>query len=192
MDGNISKALWLGVSILLFIAVVTIGITVFNSMKDVSGAANEKIGSSIQNLSNAQFDAYNGKEITGDKVISAINEFAGESGDIIILVATLGANGGTAVNLDPSNNTVPAISSFAQYVSKTTGTLSVKDKCVVLSVSSGTLLDKVSQNLQDAAKRDAENANLTGKYINPAGKFIAHLIYDANNKIRGIIMAQVN
>jgi hypothetical protein len=192
MDGNISKALWLGVSILLFIAVVTIGITVFSSMKDVSNAANEKIGARVQNLTDTQFDAYNGKEVTGDKVISAISEFSGESGDIIILVATLGANGGSAVNLDPSNNTVPSLSYFTQYVSKTSGTLSVKDKCVVLSVSSGNLLDKVSQNLQDAAKRDAENANLTGKYINPSGKFIAHLIYDANNKIRGIIAAQVN
>ena len=50
MDGNISKALWLGVSILLFIAVVTIGLSVFGTMRDVSAAASGNINSIAQSL----------------------------------------------------------------------------------------------------------------------------------------------
>lgn len=191
MDGNISKALWLGVSILLFIAVVTIGLTVFGSMKEVSVAANDKIGSVSQSLSEEPFRKYDGKEVTGDQVLSSIGEFSGQSGEIIVLIATLGANGGSAVVLNPGGSTAPSLSSFTQYVSRTSGSLSVRDKCFVLSGGSGNLLESLSSNLQNADMRDAENANLTGRYINPAGKFMAHLIYDNNQKIRGIILAQV-
>ena len=49
-DSNISKALWLGVSILLFIAVVTIGLSVSGSMKDASAAANDSINSIAQSM----------------------------------------------------------------------------------------------------------------------------------------------
>ena len=48
MDSNISKALWLGVSILLFIAVVTIGLSVFGSMKDASAVLTTHINSIAQ------------------------------------------------------------------------------------------------------------------------------------------------
>ena len=49
----------------------------------------------------------------------------------------------------------------------------------------------VSKTVRDAARRDAENTNLAGKYINPAGRFRSYLIYDTNHVIRGIICAQV-
>jgi len=52
-------------------------------------------------------------------------------------------------------------------------------------------LKSVSKTARDAARRDAENSNLPGKYINPAGKFRSYLIYDSNQVVRGIICAQV-
>jgi hypothetical protein len=59
-----------------------------------------------------------------------------------------------------------------------------------LSAGSGSLLTGHSKTVIDAARRDAENPNLTSKYINPSGKFISYLIYDENLKIRGVIFAQ--
>jgi hypothetical protein len=193
MDSNISKALWLGVSILLFVAVVTIGLTVFGTMKDASTAANKNISSIAQNLSEVDFMAFDGKDVKGEQVLSAINNLSGRSGEVIVLVATLGSNGGTPLNLDPANSSGLNISNYTQYVSETDGTLSVdsKSKSIILSNGKGELLKSVSKTVRDAARRDAENSNLPGKYINPAGKFRSYLIYDTNNVIRGIICAQV-
>lgn len=192
MDSNISKALWLGVSILLFIAVVTIGLMVFSTMKDASSAANDNINAMAQSLAEEELRPFDGKEVKGEDILSAISNLSGRSGEVIVLVATLGSNGGSSLNLDPHAGTGLSISRYTQYVSETNGTLSAKDDCIFLSAGgSEELLKSVSKTVQDAARRDAENANLTGKYINPAGRFRSYLIYDANNVIRGIICAQV-
>jgi hypothetical protein len=189
MDGNISKALWLGVSILLFVAVVTIGLTVFNNMKDGSEQASKKISSISDSLGEQEYRTYDGKEVKGDDVISAISMFGGRSGDVIVCVRTLGA--GAQETLDPSSGSAPAIGGFDQYVSNTTAGISVKDKCFSLTAGSGDLLKTVSKNLQAASRRDAEDSNLTAKYVNPAGRFMSQLLYDSNQKIRGVIFAQI-
>jgi len=191
MDSNISKALWLGVSILLFIAVVTIGLSVFGSMKDASAAANSSINSIAQSMAEEDLRAFDGKEVRGEQILSAINNLSGRSGEVIVLVATLGSNGGRSLDLDPKRGTGLSISSYTQYVSETDGSLSAQDSCVILSNGSGELLKSVSKTARDAARRDAENSNLPGKYINPAGKFRSYLIYDSNQVVRGIICAQV-
>ncbi len=191
MDGNLSKALWLGVSILLFIAVVTIGLSIFGGMKDASTLANDRIGSISQSMAEEEFRMFDGKEVKGDDVLSALGTFSGRSGEVLVLVATLGKNGGNSVNLDPSSNTGIDIDKYTKYVSHTSGSLSVDNKCVILSAGSGSLLSNVSKTIQDASRRDAENPNMTSQYINPSGKFISHLIYDTNLKIRGVIFAQM-
>jgi len=190
MEGNLSKALWLGVSILLFIAVVTIGLSIFGGMKEVSNLANDRIGSISQSMAEEEFRMFDGKEVKGDDVLSALGTFSGRSGEVIILVATLGSNGGNPVNLDLSAGTGLNITDYNQYISKTNGTLRVDNRCVILSVNSGELLTGLSKTVMDAERRDCENPNLTSKYINPSGKFISHLIYDTNLKIRGVIFAQ--
>ncbi len=194
MEGNLSKALWLGVSILLFIAVVTIGLSIFGGMKDVSSVANDKVGSIAQNLTEEEFRMFDGKEVKGDDVLSALGTFSGRSGEVIIMVATLGNNGGNQVNLDPSSNTNTGLqASYTDYISGKNGTLKVDNRCIIMSLASGSnnLLTSQSKTVMDAARRDAENPNLTSKYINPSGKFISHLIYDDNLKIRGVIFAQL-
>jgi len=192
MEGNLSKALWLGVSILLFIAIVTIGLSIFGGMKEVSNLASNKVGSIAQSLIEEEFRMYDGKEVRGDDVLSAISNFSGRSGEVIVMVATLGNNSGNPIKLDPAANTGLS-ANYTNYISGTSGTLSVKDSCIILSAGSGsaTLFTGFSKTVIDAARRDAENPNLTSKYINPSGKFIAHLIYDANLKIRGVIFAQL-
>ncbi|NLW02955.1 MAG: hypothetical protein GX027_06780 [Clostridiaceae bacterium] len=191
MDGNISKALWLGVSILLFIAVVTIGLSVFGTMRDVSAAASGNINSIAQSLAEEDFRAFDGKEVKGDQVLSAINNLSGRSGEVIVLVNTLGLNGGSSLGLDPHTGAGLNLSNYTQYVSQTNGSLSAKNDCVILSNGSGELLKSISKTIRDTARRDAENSNLPGKYINPAGRFRSYLVYDDNQVIRGIICAQV-
>lgn len=139
MDSNISKALWLGVSILLFIAVVTIGLSVFGSMKDASAAANDSINSIAQSMAEEDLRAFDGKEVKGDQVLGAINNLSGRSGEVIVLVATLGSNSGRSLDLDPYTSSGLSIGRYTQYVSETDGTLSAQDNCVILSNGSGSL-----------------------------------------------------
>ena len=190
MEGNLSKALWLGVSILLFIAVVTVGLSIFGGMKEVSNLASDRVGAISQSMAEEEFRMYDGKEVKGDDVLSALGTFAGRSGEVIIFVATLGSNSGNPVNLNLSTGTGLNTSSYNQYISKTTGTLSADNRCAILSVNSGELLSSISKTVMDAERRDCENPNLTSQYINPSGKFISHLVYDTNLKIRGVIFAQ--
>ncbi len=189
MDGNMTKALWLGVTVLLFVAVVTIGITLFNGMKDIGDESGKRIGSIASSLKDDVYRPYDGKQVKGDDVLTAISTFGGQSGEVIVLVDTLGD--GSAATLDPDSGSAPSIGSFARYVSDTTRELSVEDRCYVFSSGTGALFSSQSKKLQDAARRDAENSNLPGRYINPTGRFMAHLVYDANQNICGALFSQV-
>lgn len=189
MDGNLTKALWIGVSILLFIAVVTIGISIFSGMRDVSTLANDKIGSIYQGMAEAEVRPYDGKEVSGSDVISALSNFSDRSGEIIIFVATLGKNGGEAVSIDPQKFSYNE-NQFEQYISGTEGTIEGQERCLILKSSDGELLTTISKTVRDAQRRDAENPNLTANYINPSGRFASQLVYDENMVIRGIVFAQ--
>ncbi|NLM73512.1 MAG: hypothetical protein GX184_05730 [Clostridiaceae bacterium] len=190
MDGNLTKALWIGVSILLFIAVVTVGIGIFSQMRDASNTAAGRLESITKNMEEEGFRRFDGNEVSGSQVLSAISEYSDKTGEFIILVATLGSNGGNAVDLKPESNTVPDIGKFTEYISETNGSLKCEENCIILSGSSDELLTSKSANLRNAQRRDAENSNLTSKYINPSGTFISHLIYDENLVIKGIAFAQ--
>ena len=167
MEGNLSKALWLGVSILLFIAVVTVGLSIFGGMKEVSNLASDRVGAISQSMAEEEFRMYDGKEVKGDDVLSALGTFAGRSGEVIIFVATLGSNSGNPVNLNLSTGTGLNTSSYNQYISKTTGTLSADNRCAILSVNSGELLSKYQQDSDGCRRRDCENPNLTSNISIP-------------------------
>ena len=191
MDSNLSKALWIGVSILLFIAVVTIGISIFSGMKEATTLANDRIGSITQGMAEEEFRMFDGKEVKGDDVLSALGTFSGRGGDVIVLVATLGNNGGNSVDLDPTR--AGGVSgNYTENISETSGDLTIDENCVILETGSDELdlLTAKSKTLQDADRRNAEDPNLTTYYINPSGRFVSHLIYDENMKIRGVIFAQ--
>ena len=86
MDGNIQKALWLGVSILLFIAVVMIGMSVFSSGQEMAAEGAAALDDTTRTLSNAQYGEYDNKEVSGSDVTSAINKYKLQSGEIQIAV----------------------------------------------------------------------------------------------------------
>jgi len=189
MDGNLTKALWIGVSILLFIAVVTVGIGIFSGMRDISTLANERIGSIAQGMSEDEFRPYDGKEVSGSQVLSALSTFSNRSGEVIIFVATLGNNGGQAMSIDPKNFETGI--KFEKYISETDLSLSSDNNCLILKTSPDKpLLESKSKTLRDAQRREAENPNMPAKYINPSGKFASQLVYDENMVIRGIVFAQ--
>ncbi len=102
MDGNIQKALWLGVSILLFLAVVAIGMSVFQNVRGGTTDAMENVNATNQQLNNAKYSLYDNQEVSGTDVISAINNYKLQSGEIQIVVtnssgtATTYISGGTA------------------------------------------------------------------------------------------------
>lgn len=86
MDGNIQKALWLGVSILLFVAVVMVGMSFFFSGQEMAAEGAEALDETTRELSNAQFSMYDNKEVSGSDVISAINKYKQRSGDLQVIV----------------------------------------------------------------------------------------------------------
>ncbi len=161
MDGNMTKALWLGVTVLLFVAVVTIGITLFNGMKDIGDESGNRIGSIASSLKDDVYRPYDGKQVKGDDVLTAISTFGGQSGEVIVLVDTLGD--GNAVTLNPDASSAPALGAFTQYVSDTSRTLSVEDgACVLFRDRRAVHLQ--FKKLQDAARRDAEKQQSAGSF----------------------------
>ena len=163
-------------------------------MKEATALANDRIGSITQGMAEEEFRMFDGKTVKGDDVLSALGSFSGRGGDVIVLVATLGNNGGDSVDLDPVSGAIPDKSDCTQYISETKGSLTTDEdeKCVILKGGSKKLdlLTAKSKTVQDADRRNAEDPNLTSYYINPSGRFVSHLIYDENMKIRGVIFAQ--
>src|SRR5690606_21991985 len=99
-------------------------LSVFGTMRDVSAAASGNINSIAQSLAEEDFRAFDGKEVKGDQVLSAINNLSGRSGEVIVLVNTLGLNGGSSLGLDPHTGAGLNLSNYTQYVSQTNGSLS--------------------------------------------------------------------
>lgn len=75
MDNNISKALWIGVGILFFIGVVTLGLTLFNKGRDVAEKQTDSLSSLEETLANSEYDAYDNRSVSGSEVLSAIKNF---------------------------------------------------------------------------------------------------------------------
>lgn len=88
MDGNISKALWIGVGILFFIGVVTLGLTLFNKGKDVAQKQTESLSQLEKGLAEAEFDNYDNRNVSGAEVVSAIKNFREDSEVMSISVST--------------------------------------------------------------------------------------------------------
>lgn len=89
MDGNIQKALWLGVSILMFVAVVMIGMSMFTSSQEMAAQGTESINKTSRQLSNAEYGLYDNKTVSGSDVSSALSSYQHDGGDIQIIVDTL-------------------------------------------------------------------------------------------------------
>ncbi len=88
MDNNISKALWIGIGILFFIGVVSLGLSIFNKGKSVANHQQEAIGDLERTLAESEFDGYDNQSVTGAEVLSAIKKFREKADTIAINVTT--------------------------------------------------------------------------------------------------------
>ncbi|NDL66381.1 hypothetical protein [Anaerotalea alkaliphila] len=160
MDSNIQKALWLGVGILFFVAVVSTGLFLFGKGKAVASSSGDQLDGMTKQLSEIEYADYDNVEITGNDVVNALRKYKGEGGRFIIEVTTL--NG-----------------TFAQYISSGTvtgGILTSPMSALTLSIIEGSL-----KNAQSISH---------GSYINPLGRFAVTLVYDKNRVVRGISAVQ--
>ncbi|TCK87926.1 hypothetical protein EDC19_2770 [Natranaerovirga hydrolytica] len=88
MDQNIQKALWLGVGILFFVAVISIGIMVFSQGMQLVEESEDSIRRTNQRLSSVQYERYVLREQSGSNVVAAIDEFKEYAGVFKIEVRT--------------------------------------------------------------------------------------------------------
>ncbi|MFP4697396.1 MAG: hypothetical protein ACLFMO_01675 [Eubacteriales bacterium] len=161
MDQNIQKALWLAVSILFFIAVIGIGMIIFNESKESAEQVSEELAEANYNLGN-DFNKFNRNNLTGSEVKSAIRTYSGRTGKLLIVV------------IDKSgveNN----------YISE--GTVNISSRIVSMPLTAKSRIE-----LDDEEKYMNDPTN--SLYINPTAKFDGTLAYDNNDELRGIIFTQ--
>lgn len=112
MDQNIQKALWLGVSILLFIGIVSTGLALFNKGRGVAEASSQQLDKVSKDLSESSFASYNNTKTSGADVLSAIKLYADQSGDFIVVVKTNSSNKTYISGGSVSQNTVSSLSAL--------------------------------------------------------------------------------
>ncbi len=98
MDGNIQKALWLGVSVLMFLAVVAIGMSMFQAGNTVAKEGQEELNNIASSLSEAEYASFDNATVSGNDVISAINKYKHDSGEIQITVINKSGNTSTYIS----------------------------------------------------------------------------------------------
>ncbi len=160
MDQNIQKALWLGVGILFFITVVSIGLFLLNQGKGLANEAGKQLTDVSVTLSEAEYSPFDNTTVSGSDVVNAIKRYKSNSGELIICVDTKLAA------------TYQYISGGSVTGTSLSGTLNTKTKAVIDN---------------DIAKSEDKTDNL---YINKSGKFYSELIYDDNEVVRGMTFIQ--
>ncbi len=97
MDNNIGRALWIGIGILFFIAVVSLGLSMLDQGRSIAQDQSENLADIQRRLSDAQFDIYDNQSVTGSQVVAALKQFRGFKDVFSISVTT---NKGTIVYLN--------------------------------------------------------------------------------------------
>ncbi len=97
MDNNIGRALWIGVGVLFFIAVVSIGLSMLDQGRSIAQDQSEKLSDIQKRLSDAEFDIYDNQTVTGSQVVAAIKSFRAYKEAFSIRVTT---NKGTVTYLN--------------------------------------------------------------------------------------------
>lgn len=110
MDQNIQKALWLGVGILLFIGIVSTGLSLYNKGRGVAEASSQQLDKVSKDLSESSFAPYNNAKTSGADVVSAIKLYADQTGDFIISVKTKTSSTTYISGGSISNGTVSSLS----------------------------------------------------------------------------------
>ncbi|MCK8060834.1 MULTISPECIES: hypothetical protein [unclassified Fusibacter] len=97
MDNNIGKALWIGIGILFFIAVVSLGLTLLDQGRGIAEQQSDQLTEVQKRLSDAQFDIYDNQSVAGSQVLGCIKSFREASDTFGISVKT---NKGTVIYLN--------------------------------------------------------------------------------------------
>lgn len=88
MDSNISKALWIGVGILFFIGVVSLGLNLFNRGRDVTQKQSDSLTDLEKTLAESEYASYDNRTVSGAEVLSAIKNYRDKSASFAISVTT--------------------------------------------------------------------------------------------------------
>ncbi|MBN2220971.1 MAG: hypothetical protein JW708_02115 [Vallitaleaceae bacterium] len=160
MDQNIQKALWIGVSIMMFVAIVSTGLFLFNKGKGVAESSGNKLDDMAMQLSMVEYEKYDNMVVSGSDLVNTIKNYKTRSGEFIVVIQT-------------------AYPSTTQYVSS--GTVSSNVLSSTLTAKSKAAIDSDIQ----AALNETSST-----YINPFGDFMTQLIYDANDVVKGIVAIQ--
>jgi hypothetical protein len=160
MDQNIQKALWLGVGIMMFVAIVSTGLFLFNKGKAVAEIGGGQLDTVSEQLAMSKYNSFDNEIISGSMVINTIKEYKNEGEEFIISVST-------------------SYPSTTQYIS--TGTITSNIVSGTLTAKARTANDTDIQNLND---------DTSSTYVNPHAEFMAQLIYDNNDVVKGIVVVQ--
>jgi hypothetical protein len=88
MDNNIGKALWIGIGILFFIAVVSLGLTLLDQGRGIAEQQSDQLTEVQKRLSDAQYDIYDNQSVAGSQVLGCIKSFREVSSTFGVSVTT--------------------------------------------------------------------------------------------------------
>lgn len=91
---NVMKALLIGASVLVTIAIIAMGMYFLNRGQDMSNQADKELTRTADQLANSKYSAYDGTTVSGSTVVSAVKSFRDMEGDLIIQITT-GAHAAT-------------------------------------------------------------------------------------------------
>lgn len=160
MDQNIQKALWLGVGIMMFVAIVSTGLFLFNKGKAVAESGGNQLDVVSEQLAMSKYSSFDNEVVSGSMLINTVKEYKNKGGEFIIIITT-------------------NYPTTTQYIS--TGIVSSN---IVSGSLSAKTLTATNTDIQ------ALNDDTSSSYINPHAEFMAQLIYDANGVVKGIIGVQ--
>lgn len=86
MDQNIQKALWLGVGVLMFVGIVSIGVMLFGKGKAVAQAGGEELDNISQQLAMTMYESFDNTTVKGDMVVNFIKQHKSDGGKFTIKV----------------------------------------------------------------------------------------------------------
>lgn len=88
MDGNIGRALWIGIGVLFFIAVVSLGLSLLDQGRSIAQEQSTQLADVQKRLTDSDFDMYDNQQVVGSQVMSAIRSFKSEGATVAISVTT--------------------------------------------------------------------------------------------------------
>ncbi len=114
MDGNIQKALWLGVGIMVFLAVVAIGMAALSKGQNLSEESMAKLDDTSRALANADYNIFDNQMKSGTDAVNAVKKFRAAGDDIGITIDPL--SGTDIVFSDCSAATDASIKSLQETI----------------------------------------------------------------------------